>query len=160
MTTAIFPGTFDPITRGHESLVRRAAAIFDRVIIGVAAGVHKKSFFSLAERLQLVQKSFCNESTIEAHSFSGLLANFMREKQCRVMIRGVRVVSDFEFESQLSDINKALDSQLETIFFLPDKDFIYLSSTMVREVALLGGAVDQFVSPHVAESLRRRLSEE
>ena len=157
MTTAIFPGTFDPITRGHESLARRAAAVFSRVVVGVAAGVHKQSFFPLTERLQLVQESFQNDTTIEAHSFNGLLADFMHQQRCHVTIRGVRVVSDFEFESQLADINKALDNRLETIFFLPDRDFIYLSSTMVREVAMLGGAVDQFVSPHVAEALRNRL---
>ena len=157
MTRAIFPGTFDPITRGHESLVRRAAAVFDEIIVGVAAGVHKESFFSLTERLQLVEQSFADSENICTLSFEGLLADFMHEQGCKVIIRGVRVVSDFEFESQLADINKALDNRLETIFFLPDRDFIYLSSTMVREVAKLGGALDQFVSPHAATALRAKL---
>lgn len=155
MSRAIFPGTFDPITLGHESLARRAARIFDDIIVGVAAGVHKQSFFPLDERLQLAQESFAGDGSIRALPFDGLLADFMRAQRCHVMIRGVRVVSDFEFESQLADINKALDERLETIFFLPDRDFIYLSSTIVREVAALGGDVGKFVSPHVAARLRR-----
>lgn len=154
MTTAIFPGTFDPITYGHEALAARAAAVFDELIIGVAAGVHKQSFFSLEHRMQLVRRSFADISNIRVELFSGLLADFVRSQKCKVIVRGIRVVSDFEFESQLADINKALDHRLETVFFLPDRDFIYLSSTMVREVAQLGGDVEPFVSPHVADALK------
>lgn len=158
MTKAVFPGTFDPITRGHESLVRRAAAVFDEIIVGVAAGLHKASLFTLEERLHLVQTVFAQEDRIRAVPFDTLLADFMHQQQCKVVIRGVRVVSDFEFEAQLADINKALDSTLETVFFLPDKDFIYLSSTIVREIAQLGGDIEKFVSPVAAAALRQKLN--
>lgn len=158
MTQAIFPGTLDPITLGHESLVRRAAAVFDQLIVGVAAGVHKESFFTLDERVALAREVFADDANVQVLPFEGLLADFMRQQQCKVVVRGVRVVSDFEFESQLADINKALDKQLETIFFLPDREFIYLSSTMVREVAALGGDISKFVSPPAAAALRRKFN--
>lgn len=156
MSRAVFPGTFDPITRGHEALARRAAAVFDELVVGVAAGIHKRAFFSLEERVALARESFAGEGRIRPTSFDGLLADFMRREDCCVIIRGVRVVSDFEFESQLADINRALDGRLETIFFLPNREYIYLSSTMVREVAQLGGDVGAFVSPHVACELTRK----
>ena len=160
MTRVVFPGTFDPITRGHEVLAQRAARVFDELIVGVAAGVHKESFFTLQERLQLTTESFAATANIHVFSFEGLLANFMRQQQSRVVIRGLRAVSDFEFESQLASINKALDDELETVFFLPDHDFIYLSSTVVREVGLLRGDVQKFVSPHVARALWQKLHDE
>ena len=158
MTRAIFPGTLDPITLGHESLVRRAAMVFDGIIVGVAAGVHKQSFFTLDERVALAKEVFADDHKVTVLPFEGLLADFMQQQQCYVVVRGVRVMSDFEFESQLADINKALDDRLETVFFLPDREFIYLSSTTVREVAALGGDTSKFVSPPAAEALRKKFN--
>ena len=158
MRRAVFPGTFDPITLGHESLAQRAAQVFEELIVGVAAGVHKRSFFSLDERLRLTESVFADVGNIRVRAFDGLLADFMRQQNCRTIVRGLRAVSDFEFESQLADINKALDRELETVFFLPDRNFIYLSSTVVREVAMLGGEVGSFVSPIVGAQLREKLS--
>lgn len=156
MTRAVFPGTFDPITRGHEVLARRASAVFDELIVGVAAGVHKTAFFSLDERLQLVRQAFFTIDNITVLPFEGLLASFMNEQHSKVIVRGIRVISDFEFEAQLADINKMLDNTLETVFFLPDREYVHLSSTMVREIARLGGDIDKFVSPAVAAALRAK----
>ena len=156
----VFPGTFDPITLGHEGLVRRVASIFDEVVVGVAAGVHKNAFFPLEERVEMTTRAFAEIDNVRVAAFGGLLANFMREQGSRIIIRGVRVVADFEFESQLSDINKNLNRELETIFFLPDRDYIYLSSSIVREVARLGGVVTPFVSQYVAGRLLEKLRAE
>lgn len=157
MTRAVFPGTFDPITKGHEAIARRAAAVFDELIIGVAAGVHKRAFFSLDERLSLTADSFRLKKNIRIDSFDGLLVDFMHKHDCKIIVRGLRVVSDFEFESQMANVNRVLDEHLETLFFFPDRDFTHLSSTIVREIASLGGDVQRFVAPHVARLLRQKL---
>lgn len=157
MTRAVFPGTFDPVTKGHESIARRAAAVFDELIIGVAAGVHKRAFFTLDERMSLTANCFRRTKNIRVDSFDGLLADFMHKHDCKIIVRGLRAVADFEFESQMANVNRVLDPHLETLFFFPDRDFTHLSSTMVREIAILGGDVQRFVSPHVARLLKQKL---
>ncbi|MGU9952100.1 MAG: pantetheine-phosphate adenylyltransferase [Gammaproteobacteria bacterium WSBS_2016_MAG_OTU1] len=157
MIRAVFPGTFDPITLGHEALIHRASDLFDEIIVAVAAGVHKQAIFSLEERLQMAEKS-CGKKNVRVMSFEGLLADFLRDHQCRIILRGLRAVSDFEFESQLAHVNKTLDGNLETLFLPPNNEYIHLSSTMVREVALLGGDVRKFVSTHVAAALLQKIS--
>lgn len=154
----VFPGTFDPITLGHEALIRRIASVFGEVIIGVAAGVHKSPFFTLDERLELTTAAFNDNKNIQIFPFNGLLAQFMQEKNSNVIVRGIRAISDFEFESQIADINHVLNKNVETIFFLPDRDYIYLSSSIVREVAILGGDVSELVSPFVAKKLKQKLN--
>lgn len=158
MIRAVFPGSFDPITLGHEALVWRSSGVFDEVIVAVAAGVHKKTIFSLEERLQMARQSFASVDNIQTLSFDGLLADFLRRQNSRIILRGLRAISDFEFESQLSHINKMLDGNLETLFLPPSHEYIHLSSTIVREVAQLGGDVRKFVSPHVAEALLKKIS--
>ena len=156
MIRAVFPGTFDPITLGHEALVNRAAGLFDQVIVAVAAGVHKQSIFSLEERLQMVDQSFAQDN-VQAESFDTLLVDFLRQRQCRIVLRGLRFISDFEFESQLAHINKTLDDNIETLFLPPSHEYVHLSSTIVREVALLGGDIRRFVSPHVADNVLKKI---
>ena len=158
MKRAILPGTFDPITYGHVSLATRAAKTFDELIVGVAAGVHKKSFFTLEERLQMTHDALAGIPNIQVFSFCGLLADFMHEHGCQISVRGLRSVSDFEFETQLAITNKTLDENLETVFFMPDRDFVYLSSTVVREVAMLGGDVKEFAPAGVCKMLKRKFS--
>ncbi len=154
----VFPGTFDPITLGHEALIRRIASVFDEIVIGVAAGVHKSPFFTLEERLELTISAFADDSAIHVHPFNGLLVQFMAEQQSNIIVRGIRAISDFEFESQIADINHVLNKQIETVFFLPDRDYIFLSSSIVREVAILGGDVSELVSPMVAQKLQTKLN--
>lgn len=156
MIRAVFPGTFDPATLGHESLVARASGLFDEVVVAVASGVHKRAVFSLEERLDMARSSFAFDR-VRVESFDGLLADFLRAQDCRIVLRGLRAVSDFEFESQLAHINKTLDDRIETLFLPPSREYIHLSSTMVREVATLGGDVTKFVSAHVAEALLRKV---
>lgn len=157
MIRAAFPGTFDPITFGHEALVARASGLFDEVIVAVAAGVHKQTIFSLDERLKMTAKSL-PQTNVRVESFDGLLADFLRARGCRIILRGLRAVSDFEFESQLAHINKTLDGNIETLFLPPNNEYIHLSSTMVREVAMLGGDAAKFVSAHVAEALLQKIA--
>ena len=156
MIRAAFPGTFDPVTFGHEALVARASGLFDEVIVAVAAGVHKQTIFSLDERLDMTAKSM-PQPNVCVESFDGLLANFLRARQCRIILRGLRAVSDFEFESQLAHINKTLDGNIETLFLPPSHEYMHLSSTMVREVAMLGGDAAKFVSAHVVEALLKKV---
>ena len=157
MSKAIFPGTFDPITLGHESLIHRVAGVFDEIIVGVAAGVHKEASFSLDERLEMTAQSFQKIDRIRVLPFHGLLADFLSENDCRIILRGLRAVSDFDFEVQLSHINKSLDPRIETMFLSPSNEYIHLSSTVVREIAQLGGDITKFVSPHVAKALWRKV---
>ena len=157
MSRAVFPGTFDPITLGHEALVKRAAQVFDEIIVGVARGVHKRAVFSTEERVELATASFADNDNIRVAAFDGLLAEFVRAQQCRVILRGLRAVSDFEFESQLFHVNRILDGGIEMLFMPPDSDYIYVSSTIVREIAQLGGDAQKFVSPHVAAALTAKL---
>ena len=158
---AIYPGSFDPITRGHEDIARRTLRVADRLLIAVAhtATQAKNSLFSVEERLGLMREVFAGEERVEACAFEGLLVDFARARGVRMVIRGLRAVSDFEYELQMAQMNRALWSDLETVFLAPEVDFSFLSSSLVREVARLGGDIGAFVSPAVAERVREKLSE-
>ncbi|MGH8242691.1 MAG: pantetheine-phosphate adenylyltransferase [Steroidobacteraceae bacterium] len=154
--SAVYPGTFDPITNGHEDLVRRAAGIFDRVVIGIAANPGKAPLFSLDERVQLAQQVLSDLRNVTVLGYAGLTVDFAREQGCGVVIRGLRAVSDFEFEFQLATMSRLLNSTVDYVFMTPQQQFTFISSTLVREIALYGGDVSQFVSPAVAEALGRK----
>ncbi|MEY4363630.1 MAG: hypothetical protein RLZZ24_982 [Pseudomonadota bacterium] len=152
---AVYPGTFDPITRGHEDIVRRAAALFDRVIVAVAVAHHKKTMFSLDERMAMVREVFADVPHISAEPFNGLTRDFVRAHQARVMVRGVRSMTDFDYEMQLAGMNRHLMADVETVFLTPDARYQAISSTLVREIALLGQADDtrELVAPCVHAQL-------
>ena len=156
--TAIYPGSFDPITRGHEDIVRRALRFVDRITVAVAhrRTQAKQGLFDIEERLQLIQQVFADEPRVEVAEFDGLLVQFARARNARIMIRGLRAVSDFEYEFQLALMNRQLWSEMETIFLAPDEHYSYLSASLVREIASLGGDVSKFVSPPVLAALRAR----
>ena len=157
MTMVAFPGTFDPVTLGHEAVARRAADIFGRLIVCVAAGLHKKTVFSHRERIEMARKVFAADRKIEVLPFDGLLADFLRRRECRIILRGLRALSDYEFETQFASVNKKLDPSLETLLFMPTPEYVHLSSSLVREIAVLGGDLEKFVSPVVAKNLRRKV---
>jgi len=156
--TAVYPGTFDPITSGHSDLVRRAAKIFDRVVVGVAEDTPKAPFFPLEERVALAKAALTDVATAEVCGFRGLLANFAREQEAEVIMRGLRAVSDFEHEFQLASMNRKLAPELETVFLTPAEEYAFVSSSLVREIAALGGDVSKFVDPNVEAALRERLA--
>jgi pantetheine-phosphate adenylyltransferase len=153
---AIYPGSFDPPTRGHEDLIRRAAALADQLIVAVAINPNKAPLFSVEERLVMLQEIVGAETHVELASFAGLLADFARDRGACIVIRGLRAVSDFEYEFQMALMNRTLNQELETVFLVPSVDLTYLSSSMVREVARFGGKLDGLVSPPVARVLRAR----
>jgi pantetheine-phosphate adenylyltransferase len=146
---AVYPGTFDPMTLGHEDVVRRATQLFGRVIVAVAAGHHKKAMFTLAERMEMVSESVKGYPQVEVASFSGLLRDFVLERGGKAMVRGLRAVTDFDYEFQLAGMNRTLMPDVETVFLTPSDKYQFVSSTFVREIATLGGEVDNFVSPAV-----------
>lgn len=153
---AIYPGSFDPPTRGHEDLARRALALCDRLIVAVAINPGKQPLFSVEERLRLLQVALGDDPRIEFASFSGLLADFAREREARMAVRGLRAVSDFEYEFQMALMNRRLNPDLETVFLVPAVDLTYLSSSLVREAARFGGNLDGLVHPAVARALAER----
>lgn len=153
---AIYPGSFDPPTRGHEDLIRRALALADHLIVAVAINPNKEPLFSVEDRLRLLKVAAGGDPRIELASFAGLLADFARDRAATMVVRGLRAVSDFEYEFQMALMNRKLNDQLETVFLVPAVDLTYLSSSMVREVARYGGPLDGLVSPAVAESLKTR----
>ena len=155
--SAVYPGTFDPITRGHTDLVRRAAGLFDRVVVAVAASTKKQPFFPLEERIALAEQSLGGLANVDVIGFDGLLVNFVREQQAKVVLRGLRAVSDFEYEFQLAGMNRHLAPDLETLFLTPAEEYAYVSSSLVREIASLGGDVSHFVDAHVEAALRARI---
>ncbi|MBR9990773.1 MAG: pantetheine-phosphate adenylyltransferase [Gemmatimonadetes bacterium] len=157
---AVYPGSFDPVTRGHEDIVRRALGFVDRVIVAVAhrRTQPKTGMFEIAERVDLIRTVFGDEPRVTATDFNGLLVDFARDNQVHIIIRGLRAVSDFEYEFQMALMNRQLYPEVETIFLAPDEHYSYLSASLVREIAALGGDIAQFVSPHVLEALRRKLS--
>ena len=155
MKKAVYPGTFDPITRGHEDLVRRAARLFDHMVVAIADSKSKRPFFSLEERVQMAREVLAGVPNIEVVGFSGLLMDFMREQQAKVIIRGLRAVSDFEYEFQMAGMNRNLYPDVETVFLTPGEQYMFISATMVREIATLGGDVSHFVSPLVAARIQR-----
>ncbi len=150
---AVYPGTFDPITLGHEDVVRRATQLFGRVIVAVAAGHHKKTLFSVEERMAMVRESVKNYPQVQVESFAGLLRDFVVERGGKAMVRGLRAVTDFDYEFQLAGMNRTLMPEVETVFLTPSDKYQFISSTFVREIATLGGEVDKFVSPQVLKKL-------
>ncbi len=155
--TAIYPGTFDPITHGHTDIVLRATRLFDRVLVAVAASTQKHTTFTVEERIALARKALAGIARAEVLSFSGLLAEAARSAGAQVILRGLRAVSDFEYEFQMATMNRKLDPEADTLFLTPAEQYAFISSSLVREVAALGGDVGDFVHPHVAEALRHRL---
>ncbi|WP_374339117.1 pantetheine-phosphate adenylyltransferase [Methyloversatilis sp.] len=148
-TIAVYPGTFDPITRGHEDLVRRAAAMFDRVIVGVAESRSKRPFFTTDERVEMAREILAAYPNVEVRGFSCLLMDFLSECNARIIVRGLRAVSDFEYEFQMAGMNRVLRPDVETVFLTPADQYMFISATMVREIASLGGDVSKFVQPSV-----------
>jgi len=155
--TVIYPGTFDPLTRGHEDLVRRASLLFQKVVVAVAASAGKGPIFSLEERVGLAQGVLGRYDNVEVVGFDGLLMDFVRACGARVILRGLRAVSDFEYEFQMAGMNRKLFPDVETVFMTPDEEHMFISATMVREIARLGGDVSQFVQPSVLKQLRLKL---
>ena len=153
---AIYPGSFDPITRGHEDLARRSLHFADKVILAVAGNASKAPTFSLDERVKLIREVVKDEPRIEVRSFDGLLADFARETGAQVVVRGLRAVSDFEYEFQMALMNRQLNAELETVFLVPALHLTYLSSSLVREVARLGGDVAEFVHPAVLKAFKAK----
>lgn len=156
---AVYPGTFDPITLGHEDLVRRAAHLFDEVIVAVAGSTNKNTLFTLDERVQLASHVFAIYDNVNVVGFSGLLMQFVQEQQAQVVLRGLRAASDFEYEFQLAGMNRKLYPKLETLFLTPSDEYMFISSSLVREVARLGGDVNQFVSETVEDAIKKKLKE-
>lgn len=158
MRVAICPGTFDPITNGHLDVIQRAARLFDHVIVAIAASEPKRPLLDLEERLELVRQAVKPFANVSADAFSGLLVEYVRMKGAQAVVRGLRAVSDFEFEFQLALMNRKLNEQVETIFMMPRESYTFLSSRLVKEIAALGGEVSEFVPAAVREALRARLS--
>ena len=159
MITAIYPGTFDPMTRGHEDLVRRAASLFDRVVVGVAHSRNKRPYFSIDERVEIAREVLGHYPNVKVASFAGLLKDFVREQEGRVIVRGLRAVSDFEYEFQMAGMNRHLLPEVETLFMTPSDQYQFISGTIVREIAELGGDVSKFVFPSVERWLQAKAKE-
>ncbi len=160
LLTAVYPGTFDPMTLGHEDLMRRASRLFGRLIIAVAAGHHKKTMFSVDERLEIARELAAKYPNVEVLPFSGLLSSFVASQGGKVLVRGLRAASDFDYEFQMAGMNRQLMAEVETIFMPPADQYQFISSTFVREIASLGGDVSKFVSASVLERLQKRLQAE
>jgi pantetheine-phosphate adenylyltransferase len=156
---AVYPGTFDPFTRGHEDLVRRAARLFAHVVVGIAESHSKRPIFPLEERVAMASELVGDLPNVKVFGFSGLLMDFLRERNARVILRGLRAVSDFEYEFQMAGMNRSLHPDIETLFLTPGEQYMFISATMVREIAFLGGDVSKFVHPLVAERLAEKLRE-
>jgi pantetheine-phosphate adenylyltransferase len=154
---AVYPGTFDPMTLGHEDLMRRACALFDKVIVAVAAGHHKRTMFSLDERMEIAREEALALTNVEVMSFGGLLRDFVVEQGAGVVVRGLRAVSDFEYEFQMAGMNRQLMPDVETVFLTPSDQYQFVSGTFVREIATLGGDVSKFVSASVLKRLHDRV---
>jgi len=155
---AMYPGTFDPFTNGHNDLVRRACRIFDHVVVAVAANPNKAPLFSVDERMELARHVLRDVPNVEIAGYTGLTVNFAHEHGLNAVVRGLRAVSDFEFEFQLATMNRHLSDTVETVFLTPIEKFNFISSTLIREIASLGGDVDEFVDPKVAAALRARFA--
>jgi pantetheine-phosphate adenylyltransferase len=155
--TAVYPGTFDPMTLGHADLMRRASNLFDRLVMAVAAGHHKRTMFTIAERLEMAQEIAAPYPNVEVMAFRGLLRNFVVDLGGKVVIRGLRAVSDFEYEFQMAGMNRQLMPDVETVFMTPSDQFQFVSGTFVREIATLGGDVSKFVAPSVLRRLQDRV---
>ena len=157
MARAVYPGTFDPLTRGHEDIVRRAARLFDSVVVGIAASRGKNPIFDPDERIAMAREALADLPNVEVAGFSGLLVNFMRDHNAQVLVRGVRSVTDFDYEFQLAGMNRQLSPEAETVFLVPSADQMFVSGTLVREIALMGGDISRFVSPAVLARVKAKL---
>ena len=157
MIKAVYPGTFDPITLGHQDLVRRAAALFDQVVVGIAASEAKRPFFELEERIRLAREVLKPYGNVTIEGFRGLLMDFVRAQKAQVIVRGLRAVSDFEYEFQMAGMNRNLYPDVETVFLTPAEQYQFISATIVREIASLGGDVSTFVQPLVVRALAQRV---
>ena len=154
--SAVYPGTFDPITNGHQDLVRRAAGVFDRVIVAIASNPNKTPMFPLEQRVAMAKQVLSDIPGVEVMGYSGLTVDFARQQGVQVVVRGLRAMSDFEFEFQLANMSRHLSRELETVFLTPQEQFTFISSTLVREIAILGGDVKEFVHPLVAAELKKK----
>jgi pantetheine-phosphate adenylyltransferase len=154
---AVYPGTFDPITNGHEDLIQRASRLFDEVVVGVAHSQAKRPFFSLDERVGLAKEVLAQYKNVSVLGFSGLLSEFVKEQKATVILRGLRAVSDFEYEFQLAGMNRRLAPGVETLFLTPSDKYLFLSATIVREIAVLGGDISAFVHPVTAERMLEKI---
>jgi len=159
LTTALYAGTFDPVTYGHLDVVRRAAALFDKVIVGVSVNPRKRPFFSTEERVEMLREACRGMGNVEVMVVPGLVVGFAREVGARVIVRGLRAVSDFETELQMASTNRTLAPEVETVFFTPAPEYHYLSASLVCDIARFGGEVAEFVPPHVERKLRERLAD-
>ena len=160
MNLAVYPGSFDPVTYGHIDVVKRASKIFDRLIVAVAHNFEKNPLFSVDERIEILKKDLKEIPTIEIDSFQGLLVDYARRRGARIIIRGLRALSDFEYEFQMALTNRKICDDVETVFLMPSEQYSYLSSRMIKEIAALGGDVEAFVPDHVAAMLRKKLGHE
>jgi pantetheine-phosphate adenylyltransferase len=156
MIKAVYPGTFDPLTRGHEDLVRRAATLFDTVVLAIAESTAKRTFFTLEERIAIAKEVLGDMKNVEVVGFKGLLTEFVRKQRARVVLRGLRAVSDFEYEFQLAGMNRNLYPEMETIFLTPSEQHMFISATLVREIATLGGDVTEVVHPSVVKRFQQK----
>ena len=156
MKIGVYPGTFDPITNGHTDLITRSLQVFDRVIVAIALNPSKHPLFDLSDRVEMVKLATKTVSNVEVEPFSGLLVDYVRQRGARAVIRGLRAISDFEYELQMALINRKLDQGFETVFFMPSEEYSYLTSSIIKEVASLGGALNDFVHPEIATRLRDR----
>jgi pantetheine-phosphate adenylyltransferase len=156
--SVIYPGSFDPLTNGHLDIIKRAARLFDVVIVAVANNEEKKPLFTLNERLQLVEQSIAGMANVQVDSFGGLLVDYVERRGGQAIIRGLRAISDFEFEFQLALMNRKLNERVETIFMMPKESYTFLSSRIIKEIARLNGEIGSFVPPHVEAALKKRLA--
>jgi len=152
----VYPGTFDPITFGHMDLVDRAARLFDRVIVAIAMSANKRPCFPITERVALAQEVLAHHQNVEVHGFESLLLNFMKEHRANIILRGLRAVSDFDYEFQLAGMNRQMEPKIESMFLMPAESFTYISSSFVREIAQMGGDVSKFVPDVVAKALSKK----
>ncbi len=160
MIKAVYPGTFDPLTRGHEDLVRRASKLFDTLVLGIADSRAKRTFFTLEERIGMAREVLADVKNVTVVGFAGLLTEFVRAQSAHVVLRGLRAVSDFEYEFQLAGMNRVLNPEFETVFLTPGEQHMFISATLVREIATLGGDVSKFVHPTVRARLSAKVKSE
>ena len=158
MQRAVYPGTFDPMTMGHVDLVKRANKLFDSVIIAIASSDSQKPMFSLEERIEIGNKIFADDPKVEVVGFSGLLVNFAKDNDANILIRGLRVVADFEYEFQLANMNRAMSPDIESVFLTPKEEYSYISSSLVKEIATMGGDVTRFVDQVTLEALNQKIN--
>lgn len=160
MLTAVYPGTFDPLTRGHEDLVRRASKLYEKLVVGVADSRNKRPFFGLTERVAIAREVLSHYDNVVVEGFSGLLKDFVRAQDATVIVRGLRAVSDFEYEFQMAGMNRYLLPDVETVFLTPSDQYMFISGTIVREIAQLGGDVSKFTFPSVEKWLKERVGKD